>query len=87
MQRRRLVLLGQAHDALAADVGMIERVLTNLLDNAVRHSSPGGRIEVRLRAAGGRIMVTISDCGPGIPTAQRPIRSSGRRRSRRPAAD
>ncbi|RYY67890.1 MAG: ATP-binding protein, partial [Comamonadaceae bacterium] len=50
-----------------ADLGMIERVLTNLLDNAIRHTPAGGRIEVQLRAADAGVQVQISDTGPGIP--------------------
>jgi signal transduction histidine kinase len=54
---------------VAADVGMIERVLTNLLDNAIRHTPPGGRIEVHVRRDGDAIDVLVSDTGPGIPVA------------------
>ena len=49
-----------------ADFGMIERVLTNLLDNALRHSPPGGDIQVRLRRVDGSVVVQVSDSGPGI---------------------
>ena len=52
---------------VTADLGMIERVLTNLLDNAIRHSPEGGEIVVQLRAKGQRVGVEISDTGPGIP--------------------
>lgn len=54
-----------------ADIGMIERVLTNLLDNAIRHTPPGGQIRVRLRGDGERVQVAVSDQGPGIPQALR----------------
>jgi signal transduction histidine kinase len=54
---------------ISADIGMIERVLTNLLDNAVRHTPAEGRVEVRLRRAQGHIEVQVSDTGPGIPEA------------------
>ena len=54
-----------------ADLGMIERVLTNLLDNAIRHTPAGGRIEVQLRAADEGVQVQISDTGPGIPNELR----------------
>jgi signal transduction histidine kinase len=54
---------------VAADVGMIERVLTNLLDNAIRHTPPGGRIEVHVCRDGDAIDVLVSDTGPGIPVA------------------
>jgi signal transduction histidine kinase len=50
-----------------ADVGMIERVLTNLLDNAIRHSPSGGTVDVRMTAMDGAAVVTVSDEGPGIP--------------------
>lgn len=49
-----------------ADLGLIERVLTNLFDNALRHTPPGGEIELSLHAAGAFIEVTVSDSGPGI---------------------
>ena len=54
-----------------ADLAMIERVLTNLLDNAIRHTPPEGTIEVELASLGGRVSVTVSDTGPGIPAQQR----------------
>jgi signal transduction histidine kinase len=56
---------------VAADVGLIERVLTNLLDNAVRHTPPGGHIEVRLRQQAHGVAVRLSDTGPGIPPSIR----------------
>ncbi len=52
--------------AACADLGLIERVLTNLFDNALRHTPPGGEIELGLRPQGAFIEVTVSDTGPGI---------------------
>ncbi|MGL5388854.1 MAG: ATP-binding protein [Serratia sp. (in: enterobacteria)] len=52
---------------VSADLSMIERVLTNLLDNAIRHTPAGGEIEVRLWPQGTKVMVQINDSGPGIP--------------------
>jgi signal transduction histidine kinase len=49
-----------------ADLGLIERVLTNLLDNALRHTPVNGDIEVILAPKGDRVEVTVSDSGPGI---------------------
>lgn len=54
-----------------ADIGMIERVLTNLLDNAIRHTPDGGEVRVRLRPAGEQLRVAVADNGPGIPDALR----------------
>ncbi|MEJ6329392.1 HAMP domain-containing sensor histidine kinase [Stenotrophomonas maltophilia] len=54
-----------------ADLGLVERVLTNLLDNALRHAPEGGRIEVRLRAVADSVEVIVSDDGPGVAAAVR----------------
>lgn len=52
---------------VAADIGMIERVVTNLLDNAIRHTNPGGRVTLALeRAADDLVRVRVSDTGQGI---------------------
>lgn len=57
---------------ITADLGMIERVLTNLLDNAIRHTPEGGEIVVQLRPdASAGVRVEISDTGPGIPSELR----------------
>jgi len=41
-------------------------VITNLLKNAFRWTPDGGRIDVELAAANGRVSVDVSDTGPGI---------------------
>ena len=46
-------------------------LLSNLLENAVKHGRPGGRIEIRLTAADDRLDVWIDDDGPGVPEAER----------------
>lgn len=53
--------------AVVADLGMIERVLTNLLDNALRHTPAGGWVAVELTREDGRVGVRVSDNGGGIP--------------------
>ncbi|MET0207703.1 MAG: HAMP domain-containing sensor histidine kinase, partial [Burkholderiaceae bacterium] len=50
-----------------ADLGMIERVLSNLLDNALRYTPEGGAIEIALEARAGAVDVRVGDTGPGIP--------------------
>lgn len=54
-----------------ADIGMIERVLTNLLDNAIRHSPDGGSIVIDVAPAGDRVQLQVADCGPGMTPAAR----------------
>lgn len=78
--------LPPALPAVTADLGMIERVLTNLLDNAIRHTPAEGVVEVDLAYRDGKVAVTVSDNGPGIPPAlreslfQRPFPSGGAHR-------
>ncbi|MFD5865208.1 ATP-binding protein [Agromyces sp. NPDC127015] len=67
------VELDLADDApqLLADAGLLQRVVVNLLANAVRHSPVGER--VRLAASGfrGHVQLRIVDRGPGIPPERR----------------
>jgi signal transduction histidine kinase len=44
----------------------LHRMVLNLLDNAGRHTSPGARIELRVRKVDGGAMVEVADDGPGI---------------------
>lgn len=53
------------------DVRQLGRVLDNLLDNAVRHTSAGGRVHVRARRVGERAVIEVSDGCGGIPEAER----------------
>ncbi|MDF9409335.1 MAG: Sensor histidine kinase YycG [Pelotomaculum sp. PtaB.Bin013] len=50
----------------------IEQVLTNLLENAVRYSPPGGAITVKAVEEAGKITVEVADQGPGIPPEDLP---------------
>ena len=49
------------------DAARLERVLENLLDNAVSFSPPGGAMAVKLARAEDRLTIRVSDQGPGIP--------------------
>ncbi len=51
---------------LKGDTPMMQRMLTNLLDNAIKYTRPGGRIDVTMRDAPHRILVQVSDTGVGI---------------------
>lgn len=51
---------------VCADIGMIERVLENLIENAIRYTPEGGRVGVALTPEGGKIRVQVSDTGQGI---------------------
>ncbi|MFC2008500.1 sensor histidine kinase [Chloroflexota bacterium] len=49
------------------DAGRVRQVIANLLDNALRHTPRGGRIDVTIGAAArGTVSITVADTGPGI---------------------
>ncbi len=72
--------------AVRADLGMMERVLSNLLDNALRYTPEGGSISIGIRSVGPELELTVSDTGPGIPPElreglfRRPFTVGGARR-------
>jgi signal transduction histidine kinase len=49
------------------DIGMIERVFTNLLDNALQHAPHGGQVRVEIGHDLGLLWVEVLDTGSGIP--------------------
>jgi K+-sensing histidine kinase KdpD len=64
--------------SFAADVALVrvdgsqlQRVLVNLLENALKFSSPGDPIDVTVAGDGRRVLVRIRDRGPGIAEADR----------------
>jgi len=71
--------------AVRADEDMIRRVIANLLDNADRHAGPGARVRLAARAEGDRVLVSVSDDGPGMSEAAQAqvfepfVKLSGRR--------
>lgn len=69
-----LQLASNAHRQaqVLADIGLIERVLQNLIDNALRHTPSGGRVELMVSAVGDDVQVQVRDNGHGIPAADLP---------------
>jgi len=75
-QKKQIVLSveGQLHDALVlADIHLIERVLENLLENALHHTPPQGQIVIAIERHGDRIGVTVRDTGSGITEEDLPF--------------
>jgi len=52
------------------DATLIERVLYNLIENACKYTPPGSTVTVAAEVAGGNLVVSVSDNGPGIPSGQ-----------------
>lgn len=51
------------------DAVMLDRILLNLLSNALRYSRPGGTVRVALTVEGDAPRIMVRDSGPGIPDA------------------
>ncbi|HEU4385717.1 MAG TPA: ATP-binding protein [Anaeromyxobacteraceae bacterium] len=67
-QRKRIELGCEVAPGLAAraDVRALEQVLVNLLDNAVKYTPEGGRAGVAAASDGDRVVISVTDTGPGI---------------------
>ena len=52
---------------LSTDSLMLERILLNLLSNAMKHTSAGGSIQVDFKALAQNVIITVMDNGEGIP--------------------
>jgi signal transduction histidine kinase len=56
---------------VCGDPDALERVLRNLIDNALAAIQPAGRVDVQLRGLNGYIQARVADDGPGVPEHQR----------------
>lgn len=52
-----------------ADVARLRQALDNLLDNAIRHTPAGGRVEIAVLIAEGELLIGVADSGPGFGDA------------------
>jgi len=58
--------------AVQGDAGNLERLLLNLLDNAIKYNRPDGKITVRVGRCGADALLEVSDTGIGIPAESIP---------------
>ncbi|MEZ6022867.1 MAG: ATP-binding protein [Hyphomonadaceae bacterium] len=57
---------------LRGEPGLFTQAVSNLIENALKYTLPGGRVEVRAaRRPDGRIEILVLDDGPGVPPAER----------------
>lgn len=74
------VALSAEHDEAASgappfaalDIELFERAVANLVDNALKFCPPGASIRLAARRADGRVQVSVTDSGPGIPAEDLP---------------
>ncbi|ARQ68086.1 sensor histidine kinase [Streptomyces marincola] len=55
----------------AADPGLLERSVANVVENAVKYSPPGTPVLVRADALGDQVQVRVVDRGPGVPDSEK----------------
>jgi signal transduction histidine kinase len=64
------VQAGTGPAALDGDPLLIERLVANLIDNAVRYNLPGGRVEIATGTGHGRAVLSVTNTGPVIPPSE-----------------
>ncbi len=69
MRNKQRILIESEEPSLrlSIDRDLIFRVLQNLLGNAIKFTSANGEIRIQLARQGGRVRVSVTDNGPGIP--------------------
>ncbi len=65
--------LAKSLPMVQADIALIERAISNLIDNAIRFTPPQGTVKVYLKKKGNQVLVDITDTGPGIPAEELPL--------------
>jgi signal transduction histidine kinase len=66
-QARQLQVVSVLADArIAGDQQLVQSLIRNLIDNAIRHNLPGGRVEVTTRTHAGRAILSVLNTGPII---------------------
>jgi signal transduction histidine kinase len=62
----------QAAILVCADIGMIERVMQNLIDNAIKYTPENGSITIQVDIIQRQVLISVANTGPGIPASQLP---------------
>lgn len=73
---RKRVNLGLTEDSEPAatasgDAELLDVLARNLMDNAIRYTPEGGRVDVSVRTEAERVILGVTDSGPGIPPEER----------------
>ena len=68
----RLSVVADGAAAVWVDPDRLVQVLANLVGNALRHTPDGGQIALAASETGGRVVLSVTDSGPGIPVEDLP---------------
>lgn len=58
--------------AVSGDFDLLLLAILNLVDNALKFTTAGARIEIRVREDSGAVVIEVADTGPGIPVDEQP---------------
>jgi nitrogen fixation/metabolism regulation signal transduction histidine kinase len=61
----------EAGAVISADAGQMRQALINLIQNGLEAAGQTGRVRVEAGTAGGEILITVADTGPGLSAEQR----------------
>jgi two-component system, OmpR family, sensor histidine kinase QseC len=64
-------LTHEQHVLVSGDAGLLSILFRNVIDNAIRYSAPGTKVDVDMEVADSDVRVTVRDAGPGIPAEER----------------
>jgi signal transduction histidine kinase len=68
---KRLQVVAALDEANATgDARLVHRLVSNLIDNAIRYNTTGGRVEVELTATAAETTLTVTNTGPPVPPDQ-----------------
>jgi two-component system sensor histidine kinase KdpD len=65
------VHLPESLPPVKADPALLERVVANLVDNALAHSPEASPVRIEAGEVGGKVLIRVIDRGPGIPPTER----------------
>jgi two-component system sensor histidine kinase/response regulator len=68
---KSITVEGPGQVNVRCDVGLVRRVLENLVSNGIKHTQKAGRLHILLRHQAGRARVVVQDDGPGVPVDAR----------------
>jgi signal transduction histidine kinase len=83
------VILTNEKIQTSTDIGKLERVINNLIENAIRHTPNGGLISLELKESelNNQVKIIVKDSGIGIPEEEIPYLFDARYRGSKTAED
>jgi len=71
---KQVVLLCETHGRIdvEGDPGRVKQIVVNLVDNAIKYTSAGGRVDVTVGTNNGNAVLEVADSGAGIPIEAMP---------------